>query len=305
MKMVRDIEFCTGSREEMLPDFTAEFPYIATCAELNQSDRRFVPWHWHQAIELFLIQKGSVEYHTPKGKYLFHAGAGGMVNSNILHMTKLADAEVIQKLHIFDASFLAGEQGSRIEKEYILPVITAPQLELLSFHPGNPRHEKILSLIREAFELTGREFGYELRLRERLSEIWLFILEESYPVLREKQEYDKASDKMKLMMVFIHEHYAEKLSVAELAASAFLSERECFRVFRRCLHMTPAEYLKNYRLQMACQMLARGRDSVTEVGQSCGLGSSSYFGKIFRECIGCTPMEYRRKWQDSDRKRQI
>lgn len=305
MRIVRGIEFYTGSREEMLPDFTAEFPYIATCAELDKYEGRFVPWHWHQAIELFFMETGGLEYHTPKGKYSFSEGTGGMVNSNILHMTKPEGVRIVQKLHIFDVSLIAGERGSRIDKKYILPVVTAPQIEVISFGPGNPRHEKILSLIRDTFRFSEQEFGYEIRLREALTEIWLSIFKDSYSVLQDKKEYDRADDKIKLMMIYIHEHYAEKLSVSELAAAAFLSERECFRVFRDCLHITPAEYLKNYRLQMACRMLAKGRESVTSIGQACGLGSSSYFGKVFREYMGCTPLEYRRKWQNNDRNRQV
>lgn len=68
--------------------------------------------------------------------------------------------------------------------------------------------------------------------------------------------------------------------------------------------MTPIEYIKSYRLQMACQMSARSQEPVTVISHSCGLGSSSYFGKVFREYTGCTPSEYRRKWQDNDMKRQ-
>ena len=102
-------------------------------------------------------------------------------------------------------------------------------------------------------------------------------------------------------MVYIHEHYPEKITVPEIAAAAFLSERECFRLFRDCLHMTPVEYIKSYRLQIACQMLAGGREPVTAISHACGLGSSSYFGKVFREYAQCTPTQYREKWQDCDR----
>ena len=105
-------------------------------------------------------------------------------------------------------------------------------------------------------------------------------------------------------MIYIHEHYAEKISIAQLAAATFSSERECFRLFHNCLHMTPVEYIKSYRLQMACQMLARGREPVTSIAQACGLGSRSYFGKVFREQTGCTPSEYRQKWQDHDSRGQ-
>lgn len=106
--------------------------------------------------------------------------------------------------------------------------------------------------------------------------------------------------KIKQMMAYIHEHYSEKISISELAAAAYLSERECFRVFHDCLHMTPAEYMKSCRLQAASRMLAYGQEPVTVIGHACGLGSSSYFGKVFRAYAHCTPTEYRAKWQDSD-----
>ena len=49
-------------------------------------------------------------------------------------------------------------------------------------------------------------------------------------------------------------------------------------------------------------MLADGHESVTEIGHTCGLGNASYFGKIFREHTGYTPLEYRRKWQNNNKK---
>lgn len=233
---------------------------------------------------------------------MFPTGSGGMVNSNVLHMTKAISQreQNIQLLHIFDVSLLAGEQGSRIEQKYITPVITAPQIELIPLFPGNAAEERILKLIAASFRLSSDEFGYEIKLREALTEIWLMLFELSRPMLENGRTHSKSNDKIKLMMIYIHEHFAEKLSIAELAASAFLSQRECFRVFRECLNMTPVEYLNTYRLQTACRMLARGTEPVTVISHACGLGSSSYFGKVFREYAHCTPSEYRKRWQDCD-----
>ena len=59
--------------------------------------------------------------------------------------------------------------------------------------------------------------------------------------------------------------------------------------------MTPVEYMRSYRLRKACQMLSGSREPVTQIAYACGLGSSSYFGKVFREQFGCTPAEYRKK----------
>ncbi len=284
----------------MLPNFEKNFPYIASRAELDKYIGRFVPWYWHRAVELFYMESGCLEYNTPGGKLLFPAGSGGMVNSNVLHMTKAISQveKTVSLVHIFNVSLLAGEQGSRIEQKYIAPVITAPQIEIIPLFPGNAAEERILNLIAASFRLSSDEFGYEIKLREALMEIWLMLFELSRPVREKKDQHNKSNDKLKLMMIYIHEHYGEKISVPKLAAAAYLNERECYRAFRDCLHMTPVEYIKAYRLQAACQMLANGQESVTAISHDCGLGSSSYFGKVFREYAHCSPTEYRRKWQN-------
>ena len=273
MKKIQEIIFHPGSKEEILPDFMPDFPYIASWVESDRYMGCFAPWHWHKAVELFYIENGTLEYHTPEGKILFSKGSGGMVNSNILHMTKVASQtrQTTQLLHIFDTCLISGEQGSRIEQKYTMPVITAPQIEIISLHPDHFAQAEILKLIRNSFYLSSKEFGFEVRLRAALSEIWLRIFEQVHPLLDKQKRVNKNNDKIKSLMIYVHEHYSEKISIAELAASAFLSERECFRVFHNCLHITPMEYIKNYRLQMACQMLARMNDSITAISHACGL----------------------------------
>lgn len=302
MKNIHNIEFYNGTKEELLPGFEKDFPYIASRAELDKYIECYVPWHWHRTVELFYVESGSIEYDTPKGKMLFPAGSGGMVNSNVLHMTKAISQRErnVQLLHIFDVSLLAGEQGSRIEQKYIAPVITAVQIEIIPLFPGNREDERILKLLIDSFRLSSEEFGYEIKLREALAQIWLMLFELSSSMREKKDGYSKSNDKIKLMMIYIHEHYREKISIADLAAAAYLSERECYRVFHDCLHMTPVEYITSYRLQVACQMLAKSQETVTFISHECGLGSSSYFGKVFREYAHCSPIEYRKKWQNSD-----
>ena len=302
MKNISTVEFHTGSKEERLPDFKLEFPHISSRVDMRQYMGQFCPWHWHKPVEMFFIEKGTLEYCTPGGTMEFSPGSGGMVNSNVLHMTKrkFQNEETIQFLHIFDPSFIAGGQGTRIEQRYVMPIITASQLEIIPLYPNNPKHVEILKDIQDSFTLSEQEFGYEIKLREALSELWIQLLALSHPMLEGKESSDKTSDKIKLMMIYIHEHYPEKISIADLAVAAYVSERECFRAFHDCLHVTPMEYIKNYRLQMAYQMLAKGHETITAIGHACGLGSSSYFGKVFRAHVGCTPLEYRQKWQDSD-----
>ena len=281
MKDITNIEFRSGSKEERLPGFAPDFPYIASRAELDKYIGRFVPWHWHKTVELFYVESGVLEYNTPKGKTVFPAGSGGMVNSNVLHMTRAGSEgeRNVQLIHIFDPSFIAGEPGSRIEKKFVLPVVAASQLEIMAFYPGDPAQEEVLALLRRSFSLSEQEWAYEIKLREVLSDIWVRLLSVSAPLLQEEREAGSSDDKIKMMMIYIHEHYPEKITVAELAAAAFSSERECYRVFRDCLHMSPVEYLQNFRLQMACKMLAKGRDTITAVKPCLRSGKQQLFRK--------------------------
>ena len=69
------------------------------------------------------------------------------------------------------------------------------------------------------------------------------------------------------------------------------------RTFQTCLRTTPTEYLRTVRLQSACKLLMETDTPVTEIAQACGLGSSSYFGRLLRQEIGLSPSAYRAKWQ--------
>ena len=60
MRNVRSVELYTGSREEKLPDFSPDFPYLASRAELDYYGTSFVPWHWHRAVELFYMESGEL-----------------------------------------------------------------------------------------------------------------------------------------------------------------------------------------------------------------------------------------------------
>ena len=302
MKHVQHIDIQSGSREENLPGFSEDFPYIATCAECNRYPQPEVSWHWHNSLELFYMEKGQLEYITPRGVQVFPEGSGGLVNAGVLHASRWEPfpGGPIQMLHLFDPELLSGRSGSRMDRNYVHPLVHQSGLEILPLYPDQPRHAALLSKIREAFDLPETAFGYEFQVRRALGDIWLELLEIARELPLEDTSRSHSGQQIKQMMVYIHEHYAEHISVSQLADTAHLSKRACFRIFQENLHMTPVEYIQSYRLQIACRLLAEEKYSVTEVAYRCGMGSSSYFGKVFREEKGYTPMEYRRRWHNRD-----
>ncbi len=285
------LELKHNTKEEILPDFTYDFPYSA--AKICISGSMESIWHWHKALELFYIESGSLEYSTPGGTVVLKQGCGGVINSGVLHIVKLGkeSSKASVMVHLFDTTMITGYTGSRIDQKYMSPIVNVANTELIPLFSEEEEHRGILEKIRKSFELSEQEIGYEIRLRSILSDIWLDLI--MLPGLNMKEETQLLNEKSKLMMVYIHEHFSDKLNIADVANAAYISERECYRTFQSVMHMTPTEYIRKYRLQIACRMLADTDETITNISQSCGFGSSSFFGKVFRENIHMTPLEYR------------
>ena len=300
MKHIREINIHSSSREEILPGFSRDFPYIATCAECDHYPEPCVPWHWHNSLELFYIQRGELRCTTPRGSYLFPAGSGGLVNSGVLHTTSWTPSPggTVQLLHLFDPELLGCGPDSRIDREYIHPLVRESGIEMIPLYPDREDQTRLLDQISAAFRIQDTDFGYEFRIRQALGEIWLSLLEISRQSPWAKNPADPSGQRIKQMMVYVQEHYGEPITIDALSQAAHISRRMCFRLFRDYLHMTPVEYINAHRIQIACRMLAEDTHSITEIAYLCGLGSGSYFGKLFREAKGCTPQEYRRHWHD-------
>lgn len=73
----------------------------------------------------------------------------------------------IQRLHIFDTALISGNYGSKIEKKYVMPIATNPQIEIYAFHPDNFIHADILNLIKQTFSLCENDIGY-INLRRKV-----------------------------------------------------------------------------------------------------------------------------------------
>ena len=80
-------------------------------------------------------------------------------------------------------------------------------------------------------------------------------------------------------------------SVADIASSLAMSERQILRKLKSTLDMTPIEYLRRFRLEKAKEQLRQGQ-SATNTAFDVGFSSQSYFTKCFRAQYGLPPGQY-------------
>ena len=65
------------------------------------------------------------------------------------------------------------------------------------------------------------------------------------------------------------------------------------RAFRRCYGCTPGEYVRQRRIDRACNELATSDRSIAEIALDAGFASPSHFATTFRRLTGLTPRDYR------------
>lgn len=92
---------------------------------------------------------------------------------------------------------------------------------------------------------------------------------------------------------YINEHFAENLSVEQLASMANLSQYHFIRTFRRETGFTPHEYIVNIRMNNAKYLLKNSSLSVKDICFRTGFSCESIFCSAFKKHHGLTPSAYR------------
>lgn len=108
------------------------------------------------------------------------------------------------------------------------------------------------------------------------------------PRAKNSPELSRA-EQVKLM---IEEEFTnETFDVNAIAARLQMHRVSLGRIFRNTYHITISDYLRNYRLNHARSLLARGNVPIHEIAHSSGFHSVSYFSRCIRKATGRSPLQ--------------
>lgn len=105
-------------------------------------------------------------------------------------------------------------------------------------------------------------------------------------------------DKMLLSKIqeTIEQHIGEPdFNVATLADNMNMSRSTLMRKIKVITGKTPLQFIRDIKIELACQMLKNHTTSVSEVANRLGYTDSDYFSKTFRESVGMSPSEWQRQ----------
>lgn len=285
------LDVTTDENERQLErhGFTA-FPTAFYHGDLTSNT---VVWHWHDELELILIHLGTIAVGAGGTSVTLADGDGCFIKAGVLHNVWKVDNDPCEYRSVVFHPRLIGSMDSIFWLNYIRPLgeLDFPQM-IPFFHQEENGFLSFFSHLWQTQE--DQNPGYENDVRYLLTKFVAQISnmpveKECHPSRGEMRDMER----MKAMLSFLDAHYAEALTLEQIAKSARISETECMRCFRRSIGVSPIRFLKERRLQGAAGLLLSTEWSISEIAASCGFLDMSYFTKTFRQFYGVTPTAYR------------
>ncbi|OCA86603.1 response regulator transcription factor [Bacillus sp. FJAT-27986] len=100
---------------------------------------------------------------------------------------------------------------------------------------------------------------------------------------------------MKKFMDYIKSHYAEPLTLTDVATYFHFNPSYISSYFTTHNHEGFIDSLNRIRIEEACKLLLNETATIAEISEMVGFSEHSYFCKVFKKIKGMSPSQYKRK----------
>lgn len=293
MKTAIEIELMQDFSEIVHYEHTGIPLYIRT-ADLSTYPGKSAPCHWHDDIEWIYIISGKMCYYINGERIFLNEKDSLMVNARQMHYGYSYKEQDCCFLCILFHPSLFGNNKTLLEN-YVAPVIENSDCEYLHFDSKQVRGNEIAQYLEQIRCLKeSMANAYEMQVIAVIFQLWSSLLQSGELVIQDnKSNRNSDLEIQKNMVSFIYQHYAEPITLNEIAASGNVSRSKCCLIFKHYLQQSPVNFLNTFRLKTSCSLLRNTEKNITEIAFSCGFNHLSYFSKLFFKSFGCTPREYR------------
>ena len=282
---------------EQIPHDGKVFPVSYFHDELAALPNWAGPLHWHYDFELATALSGVLDVQVGSQHIILEAGDSIFVNRNMLHGVRQLSGDVPDPMPniVFSGTVIAPET-SAIYQKYIHPIACCDALPFIVFQHGNGWQNEVNCSVKMIYRRMHEQSQcYEMAVQRELSRIFEYICLnfEALPKFETTRIQINAQIRIQKMLSYIYEHYAENVTLKDIAGSANISRSEAGRCFHTYMGCSPVDALIQYRLQAAQRMLGDGSLTLQEISGSCGFHSVTYFSRQFRKRYGYSPGQTR------------
>ena len=290
------------SLEDYFEHTNMDYPVGVYYMDLDGMYMRRVRAHWHPEMEIDLVREGSAVFSIGGESFPVNAGNAVWINQDRLHMIHPADpgvSTVILSI-LFHPAYLFEQNDSFLATKYCEPLKNNEGLSHLILSRDDEYGVRALENINTILETNLKlSFGYELETKSRLCALWLQLLEKSSRIDFDTDKVSQATideTRVKEALIYMHSAFSSKVTLDMISDSIHVSKSECCRCFKRSLGMSPFDLLLEQRIYEAARRLQRSEkktESMQDLAMATGFPNPSYFNRIFKKFLECTPREYR------------
>lgn len=103
--------------------------------------------------------------------------------------------------------------------------------------------------------------------------------------------------RMQQICTYVMAHYIHTISLDDIAAEIGMNRSAFCSYFKRCKGMTFSQYVTQYRLNTACELLKHSQKQVSEICFTVGFNDLPHFVRVFTNTLGISPSKYRKQFQ--------
>lgn len=248
--------------------------------------------HYHDCHQILYVVSGRILFRAGETEQIAEGGTLLILNRLEEHSIHPL-SEHYERFTLRLSPEIPGEDS----KDALLP--SALVVRAKSFHHAlrveNAREELCEILGRMVREFEQKQPLYESMLRLEMQRL-LILLCRQFPHLFATENVRGLSLTEEIRRR-LEEHYQEPVTLSDLARDYHVSPSHLSHQFKRITGYAPMEYLQACRLSEAKRELARGSKSIREIVDLCGFGDESNFCRTFRQRVGATPSQFRKRYQ--------
>jgi AraC-like DNA-binding protein len=158
---------------------------------------------------------------------------------------------------------------------------------------GRPFGETIVELLK-----LQRSRGQSLTALAQRNELGfraLRILCEAAPLSEFGEAFLLNAERLAPVLTYVRDHYAEPITIDDLAGAARLSRSRFHSYFRRHMRISPMDYVKTVRVREAQQLLLTTDQPIYEIAEATGFLNPYHFSREFKASAGIPPKVYRKQ----------
>ena len=92
---------------------------------------------------------------------------------------------------------------------------------------------------------------------------------------------------------YMEQNFQNDISIEEIAAVCGINRSYLGKIFRNSIGRSPQEFLMNYRMVKATELLKLTTLSIADIGTAVGYGNPLHFSRAFKNIYGVSPREWR------------